>query len=351
MNGNAVKVSPVSTKGVAPMSQLLAPLYRHWQDDTTEIIVVAPTQAVRYGYRRRDAICIREYTTPALEQLLRIAAVQNQLPSLTVSNPTLEGTCPNGDRITAVIPPLADDITVSIRGHRQLAQLNHADYHTQGFYDHINHWYRSREPLKKKDETSPHARELQAIATLLHHGRAGDAVAKAIETHKNIIISGVTGSGKSTYLNTLLKLIPDSDRIVTVEVGSRELRITQPNKTHLHCDKNAALSLNTMTTEGLIALALRLRPKWLVMGEARSAEIISFLKTIKTGHPSLMTVHAGSIAQAKSHIVLMVKENPDNQHSRDDILQWLADDVDVWVNIGVGDTGLPYAAEIEVNLR
>ena len=333
------------------MSQLLAPLYRHWEDDTTEIIVVSPTKAVRFGQLRCDAIVIDEYTTLGLEKLLRISAAENKLPPLTMSNPTLEGTCPNGDRITAVIPPLADTITVSIRGHRQLAELNHEDYERQGFYTSINALYHAKKSVNAVEENSIRTGELNAIAALLTKGCASDAIALAIQTHKNIIVSGVTGCGKSTYLNTLLKLIPDSERIVTVEVGSRELRITQPDKTHLHCDKNAAKSLNTMTTEGLIALALRLRPQWLVMGEARSAEIISFLKTIKTGHPSLMTVHAGSIAQAKSHIVLMVKENPHNQHSREDIMQWLADDVDVWVSIGVGNNGLPYASEIEINVR
>lgn len=349
MSGQMLKKTS-ETAVVVPMSQLLAPLYHHWEADTTEIIVIAPMQAIRFGQCRCDTISIPEYTVPTLEKLLRISAIENQLPLLGIDNPSLEGTCPNGDRITATIPPQSDNITISVRGHQKLADLSHQDYVAQGFYQKVNAFYKTK-PFTPKQTFSEKTGDLNHIARLLHEGHAETAMALAINTHQNIIISGVTGCGKSTYLNTLLKLIPKTERIVTVEVGSRELRITQPNKTQLHCDKNAAKSMNDTTTEGLIALALRLRPKWLVMGEARSSEIISFLKTIKTGHPSLMTVHAGSIAQAKSHIVLMVKENPDNQHDRGDILQWLADDVDVWVSIGVGDTGLPYAAEIEVNVR
>lgn len=116
---------------------------------------------------------------------------------------------------------------------------------------------------------------------------------------KNILISGGTGSGKTTMLNALIELLPADERIITIE-DTLELRVTQPN--HLRFEARS-LEKDAVTIRDLVRHALRHRPDHLILGEVRGREAADLLQALNTGHGgSLTTIHANSAESALARI-------------------------------------------------
>ena len=139
------------------------------------------------------------------------------------------------------------------------------------------------------------------------------ALTHAIATEQNILISGGTGTGKTTLLNALAAHIPDRDRIVLIEETS-EIHLSKPNVLRLEARRaQAALGqeapLPPVTIADLLRAALRHRPDRILVGEVRGAEAFDLLQALNTGHlGSLTTIHANSAEQAftrLAHCVLM----------------------------------------------
>ena len=120
-------------------------------------------------------------------------------------------------------------------------------------------------------------------------------------------MSGGTSSGKTTFLNAMLKEVPADERILTIE-DTREVKPPQPNFLPLLASKGGQ-GLANVTIESLLQAAMRLRPDRIFLGEIRGAEAYSFLRAINTGHPgSISTVHADSPAGAFEQLSLMVMQ-------------------------------------------
>ena len=118
-------------------------------------------------------------------------------------------------------------------------------------------------------------------------------------TRRNILVSGGTGSGKTTLLNALIELLPDDERIVSIE-DTLELRIE-----HSNCVRFEARGLATgaVTIRDLVRHALRHRPDHIVVGEVRGGEAADLLQALNTGHGgSLTTVHANNAESALSRL-------------------------------------------------
>ena len=130
---------------------------------------------------------------------------------------------------------------------------------------------------------------------------AGDilnAVADTLQARQNILVSGGTGSGKTTLLNALIGLLPETERIITIE-DVLELRIRGSN-----CIRFEARGLkDTVTIRNLVRHALRHRPDHIVMGEVRGGEAADLLQALNTGHGgSLTTIHANSARTALARL-------------------------------------------------
>ena len=151
-------------------------------------------------------------------------------------------------------------------------------------------------------------------------------------TKKNILISGGTSTGKTTFLNACLKEIPHDERIITLE-DVREVKISHHNKVHLLASKGEQGTARTTMTQ-LIEASLRLRPDRIILGELRGKEAADFINAPATGHDgSLASIHASSPTLAFIRLVHMVKLNPGMNLSRDDILTDLHHLIDVVVQI------------------
>lgn len=117
-----------------------------------------------------------------------------------------------------------------------------------------------------------------------------DFFEKVILGRKNFIISGGTGTGKTTLMNSFLNEIPDNERLVTIE-DTRELNFSHPNLVHLE----SKVSMGGLNTFDLVKNALRMRPDRIIVGEVRGGEIFDLFQAMNTGHDgSMSTIHANS---------------------------------------------------------
>ncbi|MGD6942791.1 CpaF family protein [Cytobacillus gottheilii] len=188
------------------------------------------------------------------------------------SSPMVDARLPDGSRVNAVIPPISLNGTlVSIRKFR-------------------------KEPFTMDDLLNFNALN-SAMSQFL------DGVVKA---KMNTLISGGTGSGKTTILNVLAASIPHGERVVTIE-DSAELRLNRPNVAGLEARPANVEGSGEVSIRQLVKNALRMRPDRIIVGEVRSGEAFDMLQAMNTGHEgSLTTVHANSPDDALRRVEAMV---------------------------------------------
>ena len=188
------------------------------------------------------------------------------------SSPMVDARLPDGSRVNAVIPPLS----------------------LSGPLLTIRRFAKERFDLQ----------ELIAVGTLSRD--AADFLSRCIEADLNMLISGGTGSGKTTMLNALSAAVPDSDRIVTIE-DAAELQLKQCHVLRLESRPKNIEGEGEVTIRQLVRNALRMRPDRIIVGEVRGAEALDMLQAMNTGHEgSLSTVHANSTRDALNRLETMV---------------------------------------------
>ena len=167
----------------------------------------------------------------------------------------------------------------------------------------------------------------------------GDFLRAAVKAKWNILLSGGTSSGKTTWLRACLGEVDHSERIMTIE-DVLEIRPSQPNAVSLVVNKNA-------TSSDLLKACLRFRPERIIMGELRGAEAYDFLSAINSGHPGgISTLHAASPESALSRLALMVMQ-ADTGLTYSEILEYCRSMIDVIVQFRkTGDQRRPVAVRI-----
>jgi type IV secretion system protein VirB11 len=154
----------------------------------------------------------------------------------------------------------------------------------------------------------------------------------AISLRKNIVISGGTSSGKTTYLNACIKYIPKDQRLILLE-DTRELKISHDNYVSLLASKGEQSRAN-ITMQDLVQCALRLRPDRIIMGEIRGKEIMDFVSACSTGHDgSLTSIHANSPTGAFMRMVQLYKLNCVPSMRDDEILSQLKSVIDIVIQL------------------
>ena len=135
-----------------------------------------------------------------------------------------------------------------------------------------------------------------------------DLVRHALSNRDNILISGGTGTGKTTLLNALATLLPESDRIVVIE-DTAELQFTHPNLVRFEA-RRAQPDVPAVTIRDLLRATLRHRPDRIIVGEVRGGEAFDLLQTLNTGHSgSLSTIHANSAELALARFASCVLQS------------------------------------------
>ncbi len=166
----------------------------------------------------------------------------------------------------------------------------------------------------------------------------------AVRSRVSIAVSGGTSTGKTTFLNALLKEVPEEERIVTIE-DTRELKPITPNTVALLASKGDQ-GRAKVTPQELLEASLRMRPDRLMLGELRGAEAFSFLQAINTGHPgSLTTVHANSARSAYDRLALMVLQSG-VALEKQEIIDYLKEVIPVVVQLARNPDGRRVVSEI-----
>ena len=272
------------------------------------------------------------YDLKHLKSLARLIA-QATDQKISEEQPLLSATLPAGHRIQVVFPPACENNTVimSIRKPSDL-KWTLEDYEKMGAFD-------STSVGAVKDES------VAVLSKLLKAGMIKQFLYKAIFSRKNIIISGGTSTGKTTFTNACLRAIPRVERLISVE-DAREIDLSlHPNRVHLLASKGGQGRAN-VTTQDLIEACLRLRPDRIIVGELRGAEAFSFLRAINTGHPgSISTLHADTPQMALQQLKLMVMQAGLGMPP-EDILSYIKNVVDIVVQLKRGAKGRRYISEV-----
>jgi len=214
---------------------------------------------------------------------------------ITDTDPVVSLTFPTGERAQFVIPPAceAGNVSITIRlPSKQTKTL--AQYQQDGFFDEI---------VEVGQGIGDADRELLELRAGRHYA---DFFRKAVLNKKNIVVSGATGSGKTTFMKSLVHHIPDNERLVTIE-DARELFIAQPNVVHLLYSKGGQ-STSNVTAKSCMEACLRMKPDRIILAELRGDESFYFIRNCASGHPgSITSCHSGSTEQTWDQLALMVK--------------------------------------------
>jgi len=252
------------TVGLGPLDPLLR------DRGVTEVIANGPGRiyAERAGRLVREPVAFRddEHLRHVIDRV--VSSVGRRVDE---SSPMVDARLPDGSRVNAVLPPIAlDGPLLTIRKF-------------------------ARAPFRVEDLVA---------AGSLSAGQA-DLLERCVRGRLNVVVSGGTGTGKTTLLNALAGFIDPAERIVTVE-DAAELRLPQPHVARLESRPPNVEGCGEVTLRALVRNALRMRPDRIVVGEVRGGEALDMLQAMNTGHDgSLTTVHASSPADAVRRIETM----------------------------------------------
>ena len=242
----------------------LGPLEPFMQDPTVSDILVNTHRQI---YVEREGKL--ELTEAGFKDDLHLRRIIDKIVSavgrrIDESYPMVDARLPDGSRVNAIIPPLAiDGPILSIRRF-------------------------SVEPLELKD----------LIMLKAFTPEIGELLKGIVKSRLNILISGGTGTGKTTLLNVLSRFIPSNERIVTIE-DSAELQLKQEHVVRLETRPPNIEGKGEVAQRDLVRNSLRMRPDRIIVGEVRGGEVLDMLQAMNTGHDgSLSTIHANSARDA-----------------------------------------------------
>ena len=265
------------------------------EDGVTEISVNRPGEiwVERLGVVGMERIEVAALTSAHLMQLADLVAEFSE-QHVTAEHPLLSGTIPGGYRIQVVRPPATEPGIVAMSIRRPgILDMCIADYRERQAFAHVN-------------RPSRHAADEDALLRLYAEERYEEFLVEAVHAQKVIVLSAGTNAGKTTLLNALLKEVPQTERIITIE-DTREVQLTHPNRLHLLASRGGQGTAKVTQTE-LLAACLRLRPNRIVVGELRGAETSDFLDATNTGHGgSITTIHASTPLGAIKRLVKLAQ--------------------------------------------
>jgi type IV secretion system protein VirB11 len=287
--------------------------------DVTDIYVNRPgelwVETIAGSIERHDAPGLTEATLARLAR--QIAALSSQ--GINREHPLLSATLPDGARVQIIGPP-------ATRGHWAIAIRKHVtsdlsldDYAARGAFS------------QTRTGTSTERPRLE-LANRLASGDVAEALSAAVRARCNILVSGGTSTGKTTFLNALLREIPGEERLILIE-DTPELLIRHENAVGLLAARSA-LGEADVTADDLVSASLRMRPDRIILGELRGSEAYAFLRAVNTGHPgSMTTIHADSAAGAVEQLVLLTLQGG-TRLSREDVAHYVRSTIGLFVQLG-----------------
>ena len=254
---------------------------------------------------------------------LAVAAAAYTRQDVGADRPICSTILPGEERCQIVLPPVAPEGTVSLTIRKpSRRRLTLEDFRAGGLFDQT--------AVTREGETDTIDAEL---IRLRDQGDWPAFFRLAVEARRNILVSGATGSGKTTFAKGLVELIPADERLLTIE-DTRELVAPHRNIVHMIYSKDGQC-LAPVGPKALLESALRMRPDRILLQELRDGTAFFYLRNVNSGHPgSITTVHADSAALAFEQLTLLVRESEGGRDlPRDDICALLHLLIDVVVQM------------------
>ncbi len=308
--------------GAVVLERFLAPLAPLLADASlTEVVVNRPGEAFTegpWGWARHGCPALDEAHLAALS----LAAAAHTRQDIGPDHPIVSTVLTGGERCQIVVPPAVPVGTVSLTirkasvGAPRLGDLSALDL----FAD----------VRAAGDDLTPEEVELERLRDA---GSWADFLRLAVRARRNIVVSGATGSGKTTLAKSLVAEIPPTERLITIE-DTLELSVPHENHVRLLYAKDGGGPARIGSRE-LLESALRMRPDRILLQELRDGTAFHYLRNVNSGHPgSITTVHADSARLAFEQLTLLVKESPQGRElARDDVRRLLKLSVDVVVQM------------------
>lgn len=281
----------------------IAPFREHLQDNgVTDIVVNKPGEL---GVEKAGRWSWYDEPWLTYERLWAIAIVAAYETGQNISQwqPIVTTNMPDGERLHIVRPPVTGRGIISFTIRRPPGfQPTIARLHEMGMFQEVDH------PAPANDDPIVEAwREDQFFKRM----------ARAVKERKNILISGATGSGKTTLARALSDEIEEYERVITIEDIAEWLKMRQRNRVALYYSKGQQAG-NSVTAVQLIESTLRMRPDRVLMGELRDDAAFTYLRSIVAGHPGgITTLHADTARGAFDALRLMVRQDPSGRSMED----------------------------------
>jgi type IV secretion system protein VirB11 len=241
------------------------------------------------------------------------------------TSPLLSASLPSGERIQIVLPPATTLGCVALTIRRPSDTVWSIDELAARGILRL-----AKPATRTPDETEAELLRLSAAADYEAFMRL------AVKARKNILVSGPTGSGKTTWTKALIREIPADERLITIEDAQELVLERHPNHVRLFYSKDDQGQAR-ITPKQLLECCLRMRPDRILLAELRAEEAFDYLRNVNSGHPgSITSVHATSAELAFEQLVLLVKQSPGGRDlARSDIKSLLYLLVDVVIQCGV----------------
>ncbi|CAB3743735.1 P-type DNA transfer ATPase VirB11 [Achromobacter kerstersii] len=312
--------SPIDSDGRdTALRQMMRPISGYMADDAVrEITITRPgvifTRSHGQWHERHDP----KLTFSFLEALVSAMASYNNVNF----SPIMSLLLPDGERAQVAQPPAVIDGSLSINIRKHSSEVRTLDeYEADGAFDN---WVNVSGAVANMDALSPQDLELLEI---LESRDMLTFLKKAVLYCRNIIISGKTGSGKTTVARSLIECVPTTERLLTIEDVHELFLPNHPNRVHMIYGAGAG----RMSATDCIAAAMRSSPDRIFLSELRGPEAWDYLNALNTGHPgSVTTTHANNARGAYDRVALLVKQSvAGNQMDLDTIRQYLFSTLDI----------------------
>jgi len=292
--------------------------------EITELCINRPGEAfveTRSGWRR-ESLPFADFDW--CRRLAKLVANSTR-QRIEEESPLLSASLPSGERIQIVLPPATTAGCVAITIRRPSDQVwSVEELNQSGIFR------RTRRATEALDDTE------SELLRLLAAEDYPTFMSLAVRSRKNILVSGPTGSGKTTYTKALIREIPSEERLITIEDAKELMLDRHPNHVRLFYSKDDQ-GLARVTPKQLLESCLRMKPDRILLAELRAEEAFDYLRNVNSGHPgSITSVHAASAELAFEQMVLLVKQSRGGQElARSDIKNLLYLLVDVVIQFGV----------------
>lgn len=327
----------------------LAPLQSFLEDSTiTEIVINRPGEVLTEG---RGGWKTHPMPAISFAWCLDVAnlVANHASDSISEQMPLLSAQLPGGERLQVVIPPTVPAGTVSLTIRRPATSVMSLDaIFASGAFEHTRCVQSLRMTSEERAEIEAGLPEAdKQLLELFRKGEWRQFLARSILRRKNLIVSGRTGSGKTTLGNALASLIAATERLITVE-DVREMRLPHQNIVSMVYTKDARGVAKT-TPKQLFESTLRMRPDRVLPAELRGDESFFFVQNVlNSGHPgTITTLHANSSKLAFKRLGMMMKTSKEGSGiSLPDILEMLYSLIDVVIQMEPNETGQRVVTEI-----